>query len=201
MKRSKTAGRRQRDARLSIKNSINHALFIYRHPKRKVNARQRPIRGAFVYQRPTGEGLACQPPYAKDLFAASCAGRLLASTSNAKGLLASTPYAKGIFATSCAGHLLASILREALVTSTSYARCLQTHRTRSAGKRPVREVLASSPYTRCLKRPICRAYEAHPRIPGTNTKDAAGGTLLPGQTAKETAGALLVGQAPPPRNP
>ena len=111
LRRSKTAGRRQRDARLSIKNSINHALFIYRHPKRKVNARQRPIRGAFVYQRPTGEGLACQHPYAK-----------------------------GIFATSCAEHLLASILREALVTSTSYARCLQTHRTRSAGKRPVREV-------------------------------------------------------------
>ena len=172
LRRSKTAGRRQRDARLSIKNSINHALFIYRHPKHKVNARQRPIRGAFVYQRPTGEGIVCQPPYAK-----------------------------GIFATSCAGHLLASILREALVTSISYARCLQTHRTRSAGKRPVREVLANSPYTRCLKRPICRAYEAHPRIPGTNPKEAAEGTLLPGQTAKETAGALLVGRAPPPRNP
>ena len=89
-------------------------------------------------------------------------------------------------------------IREGLVTSTSYARCLQTHRTRSAGKRPAREVLASSPYTRCLKRPIRRAYEAPPHIPGTNTKDAAGGTLLLEQTAKETAGALLVGQAAPP---
>ncbi len=181
MRRSKTAGRRQRDARLSIKNSINHALFIYRHPKRKVNARQRPIRGAFVYQLPTGEGLDCQHPYAK-----------------------------GIIDTSCTEHLLASILRGALacqrparsaVASTSYARCLQAHHARGAGKLPIHEVLASAPYARCLKRPICRAYEAHPRIPGTNTKDAAGGTLLPGQTAKETAGALLVGQAPPPRNP
>ena len=156
-----------------------------------------PYAGRLSTSAPQEKGLLASAPYAKGLFAASCAGRLPASTSNAKGLLASTPYAKGIFATSCAGHLLA----EALVTSTSYARCLQTHRTRSAGKRPVREVLASSPYTRCLKRPICRAYEAHPRIPGTNTKDAARGTLLPGQTAKETAGALLVGQAPPPRNP
>lgn len=100
-----------------------------------------------------------------------------------RGALACQHPARG----ACYQHLIREVFANA-----PYAECWQA---------PVREVLANSPYARCFKRPICRAYEAHPHIPGTNPKEAAGGTLLPGQTAKETAGALLVGQAPPPRNP
>ncbi|EEA90580.1 hypothetical protein COLSTE_01154 [Collinsella stercoris DSM 13279] len=113
LRHSKTAGRRQRDARLSIKNSINRALFIYRHPIRKVNARLRPIREAFVYQRPTGEGLACQRPIREGHICHILRGAL-----------------------ACRGACYQHLIREVFANA-PYAECWQAPRTRGASKLPI----------------------------------------------------------------